>query len=54
MATSSFSKTFIFTADATKKVADISKKSGVTVSASTDRIKEGKKALTRFSSPSKK
>ena len=54
MATSSFSKTFVFNADATKKVQDIQKQSGVRMpSASSDRVKEGKEALAHFSSPSK-
>lgn len=53
MATSSFSKTFVLNSAA---VAAIQKQSAVKVSASAadDRVKEGKKALTRFSPRSKK
>ena len=55
MATSSFTKTFVFNADATQKVKNIQKQTGTKVSSpATDRVKEGKEALTRFSSPSKK
>lgn len=55
MATSSFSKTFVFNSEATKKVKTIQTQSGTKVpSPATDRVKEGKEALTRFSSLSKK
>lgn len=55
MATSSFSKTFVFSSDATKKIQDMQKQSGVRVpSSSSDRIKEGKEALTHFSPRLKK
>lgn len=50
MATSSFFKTFVFNADATKKVQSIQKLSGVRVpSVSSNRVREGKEALARFS-----
>ena len=52
MATSSFSKTFVFNSEAVKTMK---KQSAVKVPASAnDRVKEGKEALTRFSSRSKK
>lgn len=55
MATSSFTKTFVFNSEAVKKVQSVQKQSGTKVpSPVTDRVKEGKEALTRFSSPSKK
>ena len=55
MATSSFSKTFVFNSEAVKKVQSVQKQSGTKVpSPVTDRVKEGKEALARFSSPSKK
>lgn len=55
MATSSFSKTFVFNHESTKKFIDMQKRPGITVpSPATDRVKEGKEALTRFSPPSKK
>lgn len=55
MATSSFSKTFIFDSDTTKKIREIQKKPGIYVSASfPNRIEEGKKALAHFSSHLKK
>ena len=55
MATSSFAKTFVFSAKAIKKVQTVQKQPGVKVpSPATDRVKEGKEALTRFSFPSKK
>ena len=55
MATSSFAKTFVFSAKAIKKVQTVQKQPGVKVpSPATDRVKEGKEALARFSSPSKK
>ena len=55
MATSSFTKTFVFSAEAIKKVETAQKQPGAKVpSPATDRVKEGKEALARFSSPSKK
>lgn len=55
MATSSFSKTFVLKKEAVKKVQDIQKRSGMCVSApQSDRIKEGKEALARFSPRSKR
>ncbi len=53
MATSSFSKTFVFNSEAVKS---IQKQTAVKVPASADhnRVKEGKEALTRFSFRSKK
>ena len=55
MATSSFTKTFVFTREATRKIEEMQKQSGMKVSSSVKaRVKEGKEALTRFSSPLKK
>lgn len=55
LATSSFSKTFVFNSDAAKKIQDIRNQPGMQISSySSDRIKEGKEALARFSSPSKR
>lgn len=55
MATSSFSKTFVLNSEAVKKMQSVQKQSGTKVpSPATDRVKEGKEALARFSSPSKK
>lgn len=55
MATSSFSKTFVFKPEATKKVQTVQQQPGFKVpSYATGRMKEGKEALTRFSFPSKK
>ncbi len=53
MATSSFSKTFVFDA---KAVKTIKAQPGIKVpaSANNNRVKEGKEALTRFSPRSKK
>ena len=46
MATSSFSKTFVFNSEAVKKVQSVQKQSGTKVpSPVTDRVKEGKEAL---------
>ncbi|MBQ8415671.1 MAG: hypothetical protein IJX13_02035 [Clostridia bacterium] len=55
MATSSFTKTFVFSAEAIKKVETAQRQPGAKVpSLATDRVKEGKEALARFSSLSKK
>ena len=55
MAKSSFTKTFILNAEAVRKVQSVQKQAGIKVpSSATDRVKEGKEALARFSSPSKK
>lgn len=55
MATSSFTKTFVFNSQAMRKIENMQKQPGVKVpSSATDRVKEGKEALTRFSPPSKK
>lgn len=55
MATSSFTKTFVFNTEATKKFQEIQKKPGVVVpSPSSDRLKEGERALAQFSPRSKK
>ena len=55
MATSSFTKTFILNAEAVRKVQSVQKQAGIKVpSSASDRVKEGKEALARFSSPSKK
>lgn len=53
MATSSFSKTFVFGAEAVKA---IKKQTAIKapVSADSNRLKEGKEALIRFSPRSKK
>lgn len=53
MATSSFSKTFVFSTEAVKTIR---KQTAVKVpaSANNNRVKEGKEALTRFSPRSKK
>lgn len=49
MAISSFSKTFIFTPDASKKIRDIQKTPGTpTPTSSCDRLKEGHEALSHF------
>lgn len=55
MATSSFSKTFVFDTNATKKYQQYQKEPGYKPSVNTsDKLKEGKEALARFSPPSKK
>lgn len=55
MATSSFTKEFVFRNDAVKKYEQYQAQPGVEVpSTSADKMKEGKEALKRFSPPSKK
>lgn len=55
MATSSFTKTFVFNSEATQKIDKMQKQPGVKVpSSAACRIKEGKEELARFSPPSKK
>lgn len=54
MAKSSLTKTFIFNAEAVRKVQSVQKQAGIKVpSSATDRVKEGKEALARFSPSSK-
>lgn len=49
MAISSFFKTFIFSADASKKIRDIQRTPGAPIPASScNRLKEGQDALSRF------
>ena len=55
MATSSFTKTFVFNAEARLKLDNYVKKPTFTVpSTKPERVEEGKQALARFSFPSKK
>ncbi len=55
MATSSFTKTFVFSAEAEAKINNFQKKPATVVpSTKPKRVEEGKKALARFSFPSKK
>lgn len=55
MATSSFTKTFVFNAEAQTKFNSYEKKPSATVpSTKPKRVEEGKQALARFSFPSKK
>ena len=53
MATSSFSKTFVFSTEAVKTIQKQTA-AKVPASANNNRVKEGKEALTRFSPRSKK
>lgn len=54
MAKSSLTKTFIFNAEAVRKVQSVQKQAGIKVpSSATDGVKEGKEALARFSPSSK-
>ena len=55
LAISSITKTFVFNSVETEKIKEIQKMPGVQVPASSsDRIKEGQKALAHFSSHLKK